>query len=126
MKKLTLKSFNEFANKLKNELKKRNKIILKVGMGTCGIAAGAEKTLKALKAELEKQEVSNYEIKKVGCMGLCYCEPNVEVIVPGMPKALYGNVDEEVAKKIVIKHVVNRKLVSDYLYDIPSADILEI
>ena len=30
-------------------------------------------------------------------MGLCFSEPTVEVDVPGMPRVIYGNVDDKQA-----------------------------
>jgi len=124
---MDIKSFDELKNKIKAEkaAELQKKTILKVGLGTCGIAAGADPAIEALKDEVAKQGLSNVEIQRTGCMGLCYCEPNVEVIVPGMPSVIYGRVTAEVARKIVQKHLVNGKLVSDYIFDQPSPDIVE-
>jgi len=59
-------------------------------------------------------------------MGLCHSEPTVEVKVPGMPDVIYGNVDSSVAKEIVEKHVIGRKLLDDgRILDRPAADILK-
>ena len=43
-----------------------------VGQGSCGIAAGAEKVLLAIKAE-------GVEVGVTGCIGMCYLEPIVDV-----------------------------------------------
>jgi NADP-reducing hydrogenase subunit HndB len=93
-------------------------------MGTCGIAAGAKETLDAFVQTLEECELSNVRVTQTGCMGLCYVEPTVEVIVPGMPDVIYGKVDAEVARKIVRKHIINKGLINDHIYDHPSADIV--
>jgi NADP-reducing hydrogenase subunit HndB len=42
-----------------------------------------------------------------------------------MPDIIYGNVDAEVARKIVRKHVLNSKLVNDHVFDKPAADIIQ-
>ena len=96
-----------------------------VGMGTCGIAAGAKDALDAFVQELDDCELKNVRVTQTGCMGLCYVEPTVEVIVPGMPDVIYGKVDAEVARKIVRKHIINKALVNDHVYDKPAADIVQ-
>lgn len=117
------------------ELKKRNegkaaaapepetaKII--VGMGTCGIAAGAQDAIDVLTEELNRAGLPDVEIRRTGCMGLCHSEPTVEVAVPGMPTVVYGKVDAETAHKIVTQHIVRKLLVNGHIYDKPAADII--
>ena len=96
-----------------------------IGMGTCGIAAGAKQVLEAFIDEIAAKKIENVTVKQTGCMGLCYVEPTVEVKVPGMPDTIYGKVDAEVAKKILKDHVLAKKLVSDHIFDRPSTDILK-
>jgi NADP-reducing hydrogenase subunit HndB len=62
-----------------------------VGMGTCGIAAGAKETFNVFVEELDKAGLQNVAVRQTGCMGLCHSEPTVEVVVPGMPTVVYGN-----------------------------------
>ena len=62
-----------------------------VGMATCGLAKGAGKVYEALKYEIKKQRV-RADVVVVGCNGLCYAEPIVEVIRSGRPRVTYGNV----------------------------------
>ena len=95
-----------------------------VGMGSCGIAAGAMQTLDALLAELESQGVRGVAIGRTGCMGLCHAEPTAEVIMPGMPDTIYGNVDPKIAREIVRRHIVAGSLVDGHVYDRPAADIV--
>ena len=102
---------------------KKSKII--VGMGTCGIAAGAKETLNTFLEELDEEDLQNILVKQSGCMGLCYAEPTVEISVPGMPAVIYGNVDSEVAKKIVRKHIHGHILINDHIFDRPAVDIIE-
>lgn len=68
-----------------------------IGMGTCGIASGAESVAKAA-AEFLGNDCKNVSVVDVGCLGLCQTEPLVDVYRPKMPRIVYGNVD---AKKIV-------------------------
>ncbi len=71
-----------------------------IGTGTCGIAAGAEDILKTLREELGKNSIEA-DIIQVGCIGLCYAEPLVEIVKPGMPGVFYGNLTPELMAEIV-------------------------
>jgi len=71
-----------------------------IGTGTCGIAAGAEDILKTLREELGKNSIEA-DIIQVGCIGLCYAEPLVEIVKPGMPGVFYGNLTPELMAGIV-------------------------
>jgi NADP-reducing hydrogenase subunit HndB len=127
MAKLTLDALRKLRDKSRDRMKRRETdgkdIRIIVGMGTCGIAAGAKETLDALVDALDKQGVDDAVVKQTGCMGTCTTEPNVEVIVPDMPTVIYGNVDPEVARSIVQDHIIGKKLVSDHVQDRPAADI---
>ena len=96
-----------------------------IGMGTCGIAAGARGAFQAFVDELDKQNQGHVTVKQTGCMGLCFSEPTVEVVVPGMPDVVYGRVSAEVARRIVQEHIIGGRLVDDHIYDKPAADLLE-
>lgn len=96
-----------------------------VGMGTCGIAAGAKEALNAFVDELNSKDIRNVVIKQVGCMGFCHSEPTVEIKMDGMPDIIYGNVDAEVARKIVHSHILEKKLVDKHVFDKPSKDIVK-
>ena len=96
-----------------------------VGMGTCGIAAGAKDTYAALVDTLSEKGMTNVLVRQTGCMGLCHSEPTVEVVVPGMPTVIYGHVDAATAKDIVEKHIVGRGLIEGKILDKPSIDIIK-
>jgi len=129
MAKLTLADLRKLREDRKKELAKRDPshkdIQIIVGMGTCGIAAGAKDTMEAFLDEIEKREVENVLVKQTGCMGYCSNEPTVKVIKPGMPEIIYGNVDEKVARKIIDRHILNDRLVNEHVFDQPSTDIIE-
>jgi len=64
-------------------------LYITVGMGTCGLAAGAEETLAAIEEELRKRNLSAV-IGKVGCVGMCSYEPMIELQARGKPRLNYG------------------------------------
>jgi NADP-reducing hydrogenase subunit HndB len=129
MAKMTLEELRKLRDSKKTELRKRDaegkNIQVIVGMGTCGIAAGAKVTLDAFLSALdEKKLVDDVLVRQTGCMGLCHSEPTVEVVVPGMPTVIYGKVDLKVAKDIVETHLIGRKLLDNLIIDRPAADIV--
>ena len=129
MAKMTLEELRKLRESTQQQIKKREtdgKIAqVIVGMGTCGIAAGAKDTLDAFVKELDEREMGgSVMIRQTGCMGLCSSEPTVEVVMDGMPNIIYGKVDAAAAKEIVEKHLVNRQLLEDRILDRPSADIM--
>ena len=65
-----------------------------LGYGSCGIASGAKNVLEGLEGAFENTE---YKVEKVGCNGLCFAEPIVEVITDNGESILYGRLDEQSA-----------------------------
>ena len=129
MAKMTLDELRKLRDTTKTDLKRREaegkEIQIIVGMGTCGLAAGAKVTLDAfLKALDDNKLVESVLVRQTGCMGLCHSEPTVEIVVPGMPTVIYGNVDGGVAKKIVSTHIIGRHLLDNQILDRPAADIV--
>ena len=81
-----------------------------VGMGTCGVAAGAGAVYDALKDELQKSGAKNVSLVSTGCYGFCFAEPMVEVRIPGEPGVKYGYVDDKLARDIINRHIVKGEL----------------
>ncbi len=77
-----------------------DKPTIKVGMSTCGMAAGAEPVFVALEAELKSRSL-DWRVARTGCAGMCSMEPLVEVKLPGRPAAMFGEVTPEFARRIV-------------------------
>jgi len=90
---------------------------IKVGMSSCGIAAGADEVFNFFVEEVKKRNLQ-IEIKKCGCAGMCYAEPLVEVSVEGLPSVVYGAVNKDVATKILEKHVISKMLVNDCIFEV--------
>jgi NADH:ubiquinone oxidoreductase subunit F (NADH-binding)/(2Fe-2S) ferredoxin len=82
-----------------------------VGTATCGNAKGAGKVVDALKKELKKQKVKA-DVVNVGCNGMCFAEPVVEVIRSGKPRVTYGRVGVDRTADIV-KSVLTGRVVED-------------
>ena len=130
MAKMSLDDLRKLRGEKKTDLRKREAdgkdIQIIVGMGTCGIAAGAKQTLDAFISGLDDNKLADTcLVRQTGCMGLCHSEPTVEVIVPGMPPVIYGNVDVKVTSEIIQKHLIGKELLSGYILDRPAVDIMD-
>jgi NADP-reducing hydrogenase subunit HndB len=130
MGKMSLNDLRNLRDNKKNDLRKRDtegkEIHVIVGMGTCGIAAGAKQTLDAFVTGLDENNlVDDVIVRQTGCMGMCHSEPTVEVIAPGMPAVIYGNVDAVVAKEIIQKHIKGKELLDGRILARPAADIVK-
>jgi len=113
MKKLTKKDFDK-----SKTAKPLNAPYIKIGMSTCGIAAGAQEVYTTLIKEAEQRELT-ISISQCGCIGMCHAEPLVEVAAEGLPTVVYGGVTKEIALRILEEHVCDRRLVNDHIYDLP-------
>jgi NADP-reducing hydrogenase subunit HndB len=82
-----------------------------VAMGTCGIAAGARETMKAVLDTIETGSLSGIIVTQTGCIGLCEWEPIVQVTIGEQPKVTYGKVTPERAQQILKEHVVGGQVV---------------
>ena len=60
-----------------------------VGMGTCGLAAGAAESLAAVEEEIARRNLKAV-INRVSCVGMCSYEPQVELKAAGRPHINYG------------------------------------
>lgn len=84
-----------------------------VGMGTCGIAAGAREIMNEIMKELQKRGIKDVAVQTTGCIGMCQKEPLVDVIISGKERITYGNVSKEDVQRIIAEHVVNGRIVED-------------
>lgn len=84
-----------------------------VGLGSCGIAAGANKVYDKIGA-IKLADKLDFELKRTSCIGMCYKEPLVEIIDES-GSFLYGGVTEDKIVEIIDKHVANQEPVTEYI-----------
>ena len=77
---------------------------IRIGTALCGEAAGAFEVADAVEFELAHQAVSA-QVSRVGCLGLCFAEPLMDVQLPGGHRVFYGNVSPNDVAEIVSSHV---------------------
>jgi NADP-reducing hydrogenase subunit HndB len=115
----TVKSLEDLKRIREEALEKRKvktaegSIQVTVAMGTCGIAAGARDTMKAILDHIETNKVSGVIVTQTGCIGKCDYEPIVSVVVGAEPKVTYGHINPERARRIMQEHVVGGKVVTN-------------
>ncbi len=101
-------NFEEIQKKAKDEweaLEKGDKLHIIAGTATCGRAAGAMAVIEAINAELAKHKLE-VNITQVGCIGICYAEPLVDIVKPGQPRICYGNVTPKNVPQIIEEYVI--------------------
>ena len=76
-----------------------NTVRVTVGMATCGRAAGALEVFNTLRNLVEGSDFE-IELVEVGCAGLCWAEPLVEIQLPGQGRAIYSNVESSFANTL--------------------------
>jgi (2Fe-2S) ferredoxin len=105
--------------KVKRDLQLRageHRVKVVVGMGSCGIAAGARDTMNEFLELIEKNKKTDVIVTASGCFGFCAQEPMIHVYVEDKKPVTYRNVDKEAAQEIFNNHILNNKIVEKYLF----------
>jgi len=94
-------------------LQQRQKIgaTIFIGMGTCGIAAGAAEIEGLIRQELADRQLEA-EIVPVGCIGMCFKEPLVDIQLPGKARVTYSNVKSGMVPQLIEEHLVQGNIVA--------------
>ncbi len=82
---------------------------IRIGLGSCCVARGSGKLREALQEALEQTGI-RAAVKRVGCVGMCYQTPLLEVVLPDKKSFLYTKVQPEDAKPILLRHFKVRGL----------------
>jgi NADP-reducing hydrogenase subunit HndB len=115
---LKLKSVEEL-KKLREEMKQSFRVRSQtstriiVGMGTCGIAAGAREVMQAILAELEKRKIEA-NVETTSCIGMCVKEPLVDIEQAGQPRVTYGNLKPEMVSHLIEEHLIKGRIVQEW------------
>jgi NADP-reducing hydrogenase subunit HndB len=113
---MTIDDFRKLREDARRDIRVRlqtgTKII--VGMGTCGIAAGARETMRAIVTELDKKHIDAH-VTTVGCIGMCAFEPLVDVEQAGGSRITYGNIHPEKVPRLIEEHLIQGRVVDDWV-----------
>jgi len=102
-------TFDEIQSQARAEwqaLEHSDKPRILIGTATCGQAAGAIAVLEAINSELAKHNIKAI-ITQVGCIGLCYAEPLVDIVKPDRPRTCYSNVTPEIVFQLIEDYIIN-------------------
>ena len=99
---------------------------IRVGTAMCGQAAGAVQVVAALRAELGRRGI-DAAIDEVGCLGICFAEPLVDIVKKRGSRLFFNNVTPEDVPRIVDSYLVNDTVpdegVIGYLGQDPVGDV---
>ena len=99
---------------------------IRVGTAMCGQAAGAVQVVAALRAELDRRGI-DAAIDEVGCLGICFAEPLVDIVKKRGSRLFFSNVTPEDVPRIIDSYLVNDTVpdegVIGYLGQNPVGDV---
>ncbi len=96
------------------KMNRKEKVRVRVHMGTSGQASGAKEIYDFIRLELDKRNIDAIVIS-TGDMGYSFAEPTIEVTLPGHAPVVYGNVDKLKADEIIEKFIKNGEFVDGIL-----------
>ena len=85
-----------------------------IGMGTCGIAAGAREIMHAILKELEQRKIEA-NVETTSCIGMCVKEPLVDIEQGGITRVTYGNIKVDMVPRLIEEHLVKGKIVPEWV-----------
>jgi NADH-quinone oxidoreductase subunit F len=85
-----------------------------VGLGACGIAAGARKTMAALEKGIAERHL-DVRLGISGCMGMCFREPLVEIRKPGRSPIVYMDVAADRVPRLLDEAVAGDSVIADWV-----------
>lgn len=85
-----------------------------IGMGTCGIAAGAREVMNVILKELEQRKIEA-NVETTSCIGMCVKEPLVDIEQGGMTRVTYGNIGVDMVPRLIEEHLVKGRIVQDWV-----------
>jgi len=84
-----------------------------VGMGTCGIAAGAREVMHTILKELEARKIEAH-VETVGCVGMCAKEPLVDIEQAGKSRIRYANINPENVARLIEEHLIKGNVIQEW------------
>jgi len=113
-----LKNIEEL-KKLRNEAQKdlvirtQTSTRIIIGMGTCGIAAGAREVMHAILTELEARKIEAH-VETVGCVGMCAQEPLVDIEQAGKSRVRYANITPAHVARLIEEHLIKGQVIQEW------------
>lgn len=112
-----LKKFREQLKEKTETKSAKTRVKIIISAGTASIAAGVRKVFKTIMEELEKQNIRDVQVVERSSLGFEGEEPVVGVEKAGKT-VFYGKVTPEMAKEIVVQHVIGGEVASPWVISI--------
>lgn len=110
----SLADLKKIKDRVNKSIECENGTRIVVGLGTCGIAAGARPIYEAIEAELKASGKKDVLLEPTGCVGICQFEPVVEVYEPGGKRTTYVHMTPERATRIVKQHIIGGNPIAEF------------
>ena len=111
----SLEELQRLRERLQKDIKSRVQVstTITVGMGTCGIAAGAREVMRAILEELDRRNIDAH-VATTGCIGMCSKEPLVDIQQGDEPRITYGSVTLAMVPRIIEEHLAQGNVVEEW------------
>ena len=83
-----------------NDIESGEKPFIRIGTAMCGVAVGANAVVDEVKNFVNNNNI-DATVSEVGCIGICFAEPILDIKIPDGTRLLYGNVSPENVSKII-------------------------
>ena len=112
----SLEELERLREQVQSEIKARTQAstTITVGMGTCGISAGAREVMHAILAELDARGIDAH-VTTTGCIGMCSKEPLVDIQQGDEPRVTYGNITPAMTPRLIDEHLVQGNVVTEWV-----------
>ena len=112
----SLEELRQLRERVQGEMLARTQVntTITVGMGTCGISAGAREVMHAVLAELDVRGIDAH-VTTTGCIGMCSKEPLLDIQQGDEPRVTYGNVTPAMVPRLIDEHLVQGDVVAEWV-----------
>ncbi len=105
------------------DLNSGSKPWIRIGTALCGEAAGSKNLLPRIQNILDALKI-DANVSEVGCIGLCFAEPLLDIQLPGQSRVFYRNVAEDDLEQIITSHIKDANINSDLAFLYSGGDEL--
>ena len=105
------------------DLNSGSKPWIRIGTALCGEAAGSKNLLPRIQNILDALKI-DANVSEVGCLGLCFAEPLLDIQLPGENRVFYRNVSEDDLEPIITSHIKDSNVNSDLAFLYSGGDEL--
>src|SRR4051794_22804185 len=91
------------------------KPVILVGWGSCSVIHGAVETFRAIRAWLDQNRVDAV-LRRTGCFGSDYVEPQVDIMLAGGPRISYGQITADKVPELLRAVLIGKDLKKEWAF----------